>query len=1633
MKKHIVILAVLVLCSVTMSQSVLSEVTHDENITIIEKGPSRLVFEIAIDSVKIKPVMVNGQTVYSISISDLGHMVEPAKARLPIGSTVLGLPPAAEVDFKILNVDYRETAISNIEMVSSIDYENFLKSEHVYLEPQQQPNGWYPENFAELEITGFVREQRIAKIIYYPVLYNYSTKKAKIARTIRLAVSFNSTGKNPSKQYVLAGNTVESAFESYFQNNLINFAQAKSWRVKPNPSLALNKNTSFASGESRYKVTVEEDGLYSITGDDLQAAGLSLGNVNPNKIRLTNNNVEIPILVTGDSDGSFDSNDEIRFLGKFNRGDYSYLSPYTPSNTYWLSFGESNGLRIVEVDGGLYEANPITMNISHHTVHYEKDNIFERLLYVPHKNVDHWFWEKIQPGPVTNIELQVDNPAHSSGKARVHIQFRGLTHHYASPDHHVIAKLNGYLLSDVFWNDQDLCTIDVTNVPNSILLDGTNLLSFEMFGDTDAGIFDIVLLDWIEVTYERELKALNDTYEFTRARIEGSLANQFTIDNFTTNDILILDANGKKIANYVSQRKDDQYAITFQDNSPVETNYYIYTSEHFRKPEAITKDIPSDLRSNFNGADYIIITHKDFSTEAERLAEFRSNEGLRTKVVDLQDIYDEFGTGSMNPENIKDFVQYAYNSWTKPALTYVLLLGDCTHGYDKNVARNWKTPTYLPTMMEYTVTWGILSSDNYFACVNGDDVMPDIYIGRLPVSTPEEAEIVIAKITQYQKNSPVGEWRRNICLITGSGSATYNVFERYADDLQEDYISRDLSVSRISTDAQSEHMGSTEDLVNLIDQGSLLLNFIGHGGGGVFSDEELFEIEDVGLLNNTMKFPILFSLTCFIGYFDSPTKASLGEELLRATGKGIVAHFGSAGRARVYGDQLLNIALFKSMFQQRQQRIGQITTEGKLGMLGTNGLSYPDEAISFTLLGDPATVVALPPLEVELELEQSSLATGETLKVEGSIAGTTNGWVKLEVLNDSDSLLTEKTIPVIDGSFNTELLYFSPFVLDAWSGDGGEGVVRAYYWCDETDGTGVTEYSVNAPHLFEVFIEPEQPSHMDSVYVYTKAALSSELDPTGFNSMQCYWSLTNDGYNYTVLEMAEISDGLYRTNNPTRMAGGVTIFYKIVLEYGDNTKVPFESETYKYTVAKLADLIVDEDNFRLCGSSELRLSAAISNGGESNSGPFVVQFYDGNPEGSGVQIGADIQLANISAGEDTIVSTPWSGNTSSAHYFHVLVDAYGNAEELNENNNHLQKRTFILTKEKGTTGPISSGDLNFLIDVPGESASANSGLVIKTLQLDEFQPTVGEPDDIIPDMKLRSGTSRTVYSVISDDSTITHSNNYKVQFYFDKTDTLTAQAASFGRLKLYGWDYHSNLWATMNAEINFDEGTITGTTKAPFTTYGIFVNLDAIPPVITLRFEGQNFVSGDYVPSNPRISAIIEDESPLDLDFHSVDITLNGQKVSGSEFAHSANADAKNMVLLSYAPNLGFGEHSLQIDAYDVHGNKGSEVITFSVSEDFSLLSIANHPNPFPTETVIAFTLTADAEDISLRVYSTSGRLIRDLSDDIQSHVVGYIEVVWDGTDDNGDEVANGVYYLKLNARKEEEKIETIEKMAKIR
>lgn len=260
----------------------------------------------------------------------------------------------------------------------------------------------------------------------------------------------------------------------------------------------------------------------------------------------------------------------------------------------------------------------------------------------------------------------------------------------------------------------------------SLLVEGTNTFRIE----TDSN--NIVLINWLELTYQDTYIAENDRLKFTFIDPGDWEVN---VNGFSQGEIEILDLTNPThplmIINGEITTAGSDYSIRFDyagDGNPV---FLAQTLSHPIMPMSIQQDTPSYLRSTENGADYLIITCSDFYSAVQPLKTYRESTGYRVQIVDVQDIYDEFNWGIENPEAIKTFITYAYNNWVQPGVSYVLLFGDGTYdfqNYSSSGDRN-----FVPPYLDEIDPWiGETSTDNRYANISGDDILPDLFIGRLP-------------------------------------------------------------------------------------------------------------------------------------------------------------------------------------------------------------------------------------------------------------------------------------------------------------------------------------------------------------------------------------------------------------------------------------------------------------------------------------------------------------------------------------------------------------------------------------------------------------------------------------------------------------------------------------------------------------------------------------------------------------------------------------------------------------------------------------------------------------------------------------------------------------------------------------
>ena len=370
-------------------------------------------------------------------------------------------------------------------------------------------------------------------------------------------------------------------------------------------------------------------------------------------------------------------------------------------------------------------------------------------------------------------------------------------------------------------------------------------------------------------------------------------------------------------------------------------------------------DESSSLQSPRTDIDYIIITHDLFAGAIQELADYREAKGLRVEIVKIQDIYDEFSYGNKDANAIKSFLTYAFNNWNSADHpTYVLLVGDASIDYRDDTGNFAKgNVDFIPTYLTQTFTLGDTPTDNWFACVQGSDLYPDMLIGRLCVKTVEDVTSIVNKIKTYEEGS-AGTWNKKVILASDNDTAFVSVSDELAKLLPANY-----SAEKIYLENYTDVNKATSDLIDKMNAGCLITNYTGHGSVDNWAGEFLFHTtddkdqiprNDVDLLNNGDKLTFVMTLNCLNGFFPNYLdKYSLAEELVRAENKGAVACLAPTGLGFTSQHESLATNMFNNLFVKGENIAGRLVTQSKINAYDETKAA--DIIETFVLFGDPAT------------------------------------------------------------------------------------------------------------------------------------------------------------------------------------------------------------------------------------------------------------------------------------------------------------------------------------------------------------------------------------------------------------------------------------------------------------------------------------------------------------------------------------------------------------------------------------------------------------------------------------------------------------------------------------------------------
>lgn len=537
-------------------------------------------------------------------------------------------------------------------------------------------------------------------------------------------------------------------------------------------------------------------------------------------------------------------------------------------------------------------------------------------------------------------------------------------------------------------------------------------------------------IDWFELFLKRSLIMSGDAMTFRSISSVGAgNISQFNLGNSNANTVVWDITNIGAIQQMPGSLNGSQ--LSFVTGTDQLKEFMAFnTNGSFGNPTYVGKVDNQNLHGSVGQPALVIVTYDDFYSASTDLANFHASaDHMTAAVVKTSQIYNEFGSGKPDISAIRDFVKMLYDraggdSAKMPR--YILLMGD---GSFDPKGRIPNSSNFVPTYQSYESNDQIstYTSDDFFGLLDaneggniaGSNQLMDVAVGRIPVATETEAADVVTKIKNYKKIGSGGcttcvqatannSWRNKLTFIADYLFNGGTIFEDGSDQLAEStraaypvYNYEKIYVDafkQVTTSAGDRYPDANTAILNTINTGTMIVNWVGHGGETNWSNARIFNMADIQTLQNQY-LPLFITATCDFSRYDLPDRTA-GEWLITNGKGGGIASVTTVRLVYEDANAALNQAVFNYMFAQYQ---GRYPTLGEITMLTKNHVQTDvTNTRKFTLLGDPALTLDYPRYNVATTMVNNKLVTlpHDTLKA------LTQVTIKGEIRDDNNNKMT---------------------------------------------------------------------------------------------------------------------------------------------------------------------------------------------------------------------------------------------------------------------------------------------------------------------------------------------------------------------------------------------------------------------------------------------------------------------------------------------------------------------------------------------------------------------------------------------------------------------------------------------------
>lgn len=962
-------LGILVVASVLLAHLPLGAVERVQGTRILASTGQSIQIEVTPKYRQPNTIRFNGREFVDYDFEGSLHLATSAEVGVPDLRYQL-LPLAFQAsegnDLQVIAAEYEE--IPNVALVPTPTWElqgdMLVIKDYVINNERYSKNEFLPGKTAELSPVVPSRSMLIGSVRLFPLQYNPVTKTLR--RYSRIVVQVNYAPSGAAR--------IQNNDDELYATVLLNANVARTWKfARPQAFNRLTAVPSVLASGTWYRLTVTDEGMYKLDANWFSSNGINLSGVNPRTIKIYGNGgrelpenilaerpvdlVENAISVEGEADGRFDASDYVLFYGrgvqgiKYDpNGQSHYIHHYARENYYWLTFGGADGKRMA-TQASVAGATPLVATKFTDVVWVEPDtfNLLrsgKNWLSAPIGNNGTYLrtltLNGLIPGEPRLYRFAIAAVASSSSSFDV---LEGQT---------ALGNFPAYATSLAF-----------SATDNSALQNNTSKVMFK-FRSSDVGASGF--LDWVEVAYPRTFDAVGNMLRF---RSSGSdTVVEYRLNQFSSAPMIF------NVTDYANVRRIADAGGTFRarELGGVYSEYLAVGNGAFRAPSGVVRVANQNLRGNTQQYDFIIITSSEFASAANRLKAHRENPaygGLKTIVVDVQQIYNEFSGGVPDITAIRDFLKYTYDFWPPNPPKFVCFFGQGSYDYKGILGSR---SSYVPTWQTEDSFGDVSSSatDDFFIRFGSGAgwAVPYMVSGRLNARSTRQAEQIVDRIINYDTRSARDAWRFRALYVGDDAHEEGNIYTEGAEilanltpDLFEKIKVYEEEYPEVNTAQGRRRPSANVAIIDAINRGVLITNYTGHGNPTVWAHESVFSTQaSVPLLFNANKLSYFFAATCSFSQFDDPARETASELLINRAEGGAIAVISAARKVYDRPNQDLNRGIYRNMF--RYDSIGRVNVERVATAMflykttNINGDVANDE--KFLVLGDPTLQLQFP-------------------------------------------------------------------------------------------------------------------------------------------------------------------------------------------------------------------------------------------------------------------------------------------------------------------------------------------------------------------------------------------------------------------------------------------------------------------------------------------------------------------------------------------------------------------------------------------------------------------------------------------------------------------------------------------------